>query len=564
MALVSAHLITIFSLLAFFAMALTPAKHIKYIKHIPTAVSFIIFLSFIFSINKITQVSILELYFDKQVKALGVVFSFMSCLGFIYSLKNLKKLELCIAFLYYLSSLVLIASTNLLILVLAWEAMAVAAAIIIFANKTPESFKAGLKYSAMHFMAGCLLLTGVAGLVVYGVEQVALIAEINKVTIFILLAILVNLAIFPFSSWLTDGYSSASYSASVFLSTFTTKATVLILIKFFAGLSTLVPIGIFISVFGIIMACFIKDARKMLGYGIMAQVGIMVSLVGYNLGNIAMLVAFTHIVYKGLMFMLVGSLMYAKNIKHASLKVLSFNYKYNKSLAFIIVFTSLTSLAMPFSATVAVKMALSKYLEQSSLHGYYYFVVAIGALTAFNIGAKLPYFLFFNNKESIEKLQVAKSMYIAMYALVGFAILLTVMPFKMLGLVLTQEEVAKFNVGYIFSYYLKQLVYVTPAILAFYFTRQTFAPNKFENVSSDMLYKLLYKVYTAIENTIITSKACFLSTTHGLIIKLITFSYNKTESLKLTNYNKATSGSMLNALMVVFAIIAISIIITAI
>jgi len=92
----------------------------------------------------------------------------------------------------------------------------------------------------------------------------------------------------------------------VFLSAFTTKTAVYVLLRGFPGAEILVAIGVFMIFYGIVYAILENDMRRILAYSIVNQVGFMVT--GAGLGgemaiNGAAAHAFTHIIYKALLLM---------------------------------------------------------------------------------------------------------------------------------------------------------------------------------------------------------------------------------------------------------------------
>lgn len=66
----------------------------------------------------------------------------------------------------------------------------------------------------------------------------------------------------------------------VFLSAFTTKTAVFVLLSFFAGAEILIYIGVFMIFYGIIMAILENNVRRILAYSIVNQVGFMVTGIG--------------------------------------------------------------------------------------------------------------------------------------------------------------------------------------------------------------------------------------------------------------------------------------------
>ena len=135
----------------------------------------------------------------------------------------------------------------------------------------------------------------------------------NFDTWMILIGILINAAAPPLSAWLADAYPESSPTGSVFLSAFTTKTAVLALILLFPGEPVLIWIGLYMVMYGIIYALLENDARRILAYSIVNQVGFMVCAVGIGTQmalNGAAAHAFAHIIYKALLFMSAGVVVY--------------------------------------------------------------------------------------------------------------------------------------------------------------------------------------------------------------------------------------------------------------
>jgi multicomponent Na+:H+ antiporter subunit D len=129
----------------------------------------------------------------------------------------------------------------------------------------------------------------------------------------ILAGFLINAGAPPLSAWLPDAYPESSWSGMVFLSAFTTKAAVYVLMRGFPGAEFLIYVGLFMVFYGIIYAILENDMRRILAYSIVNQVGFMV--VGIGIGtemalNGAASHAFTHIIYKALLLMSAGSVLY--------------------------------------------------------------------------------------------------------------------------------------------------------------------------------------------------------------------------------------------------------------
>ena len=99
----------------------------------------------------------------------------------------------------------------------------------------------------------------------------------------------------------------------VFLSAFTTKTAVYVLLRGFPGTELLIWIGLAMMFYGIIYAILENDMRRILAYSIVNQVGFMVTGIGIGTEvalNGAASHAFAHIIYKALLLMSAGSVLY--------------------------------------------------------------------------------------------------------------------------------------------------------------------------------------------------------------------------------------------------------------
>ena len=119
---------------------------------------------------------------------------------------------------------------------------------------------------------------------------------------------------FPFlHSWLTDGYPEATSTGTVLLSAFTTKVAVYALARGFAGEEILIYIGVTMACFPIFYAVIENDLRRVLAYSLINQVGFMVTGIGIGTAlslNGAVAHAFSDVIFKGLLFMSMGAVLY--------------------------------------------------------------------------------------------------------------------------------------------------------------------------------------------------------------------------------------------------------------
>ncbi len=129
----------------------------------------------------------------------------------------------------------------------------------------------------------------------------------------ILLGFAVNAAVVPLHAWLPDAIQKPLLLV-LFYECFTTKTAVYVLARGFAGFEVLAIAGTIMAIYGVFYATIENNARRILAYHIVSQVGYMVAGIGIGTAmtlNGAAAHAYAHILYKGLLFMGAGSLLYA-------------------------------------------------------------------------------------------------------------------------------------------------------------------------------------------------------------------------------------------------------------
>lgn len=254
---------------------------------------------------------------DELSRVFAIIMALMCLLGSLYALKVNDVAQHVAAWVYVGGSLGVIFAGDLLVLFLFWELMAISSVFLIWARRTPDSLAAGFRYLLVHTAGGLALL---AGIVMHGMGQQGDFSfnafaptETNLAVWLILIGILLNAAAPPLHAWLPDAYPSATFSGSVFLSAFTTKTAVYALCRGFAGFEVLIVVGVVMSLYGVVYAFLANDSRRLLAYHIVSQVGFMVTGIGIGTAlavNGAIAHAFAHILYKGLLFMGTGAVLY--------------------------------------------------------------------------------------------------------------------------------------------------------------------------------------------------------------------------------------------------------------
>jgi multicomponent Na+:H+ antiporter subunit D len=258
---------------------------------------------------------------DRLSMVFAYVFVIASFCMFLYSIHIKENWQHVAALLYIGSTLGVVFAGDLLTLFFFWEIMAWASLLIVWYGRTKSASGAGFRYIMVHSFGGVCLLAGVlihmqnGGTLAFesfswgwGMEYLG--------AYLILLAFIINSAVPPLGAWLADAYPEASVTGAVFLTAFTTKSAIYVLIRGFPGVDILIWLGAIMALYGVVFAVLENDIRRLLAYHIISQVGYMVCGVGMGVfgtaaGNMAIngaaAHAFCHILYKAVLFMGMGA-----------------------------------------------------------------------------------------------------------------------------------------------------------------------------------------------------------------------------------------------------------------
>jgi len=259
---------------------------------------------------------------DRLSLLFALVFAIVALLGFLYGSHRMRAGETAAALLYAGSAIATVLAGDWITFFVFWEAMALSSLALIWQAGTAGARRAGMRYLLVHATGGALLFAGIALHLAGGGEpSLGALASDSPPFWLILGAVAINAAIPPLHAWLTDAYPEASTSGSVFLSAFTTKTAVYALLRLFPGTEILVPLGAAMALYGVVFAVIENDIRRLLGYHIVSQVGYMVAAVGIGTPlalNGAASHAFSHILYKALLFMGAGAAIEATGLRRLS------------------------------------------------------------------------------------------------------------------------------------------------------------------------------------------------------------------------------------------------------
>lgn len=367
---------------------------------------------------------------DKLNMVFGYVFVLMAFMGFIYSIHLKESGQHIAAALYVGSSLGVIFTGNVITLFIFWEIMAFSSTYLIWARKTKSSFAAGMRYILVHIFGGLSLLAGIIIQIVQtGSTDFGLIDLKGIGAYLILIGFMLNAAVPPLSAWLSDAYPEATVTGAVFLSAYTTKTAIYVLMRAFPGADILIWLGAIMAFYGVIFAVLENDIRRILAYHIISQVGYMVCGIGIGTTlslNGAAAHAFSHIIYKGLLFMGAGAVLHITG--KSKLTELGGLYK-TMPITFVLYMIGAFSIsAFPlFSGFVSKSMIVTASADENM--GMIWLLLSIASSGTFlHTGLKLPYWTWFGKNQNMNAKEPPVNMIVAMIIASFISILIGIRP----------------------------------------------------------------------------------------------------------------------------------------
>lgn len=367
---------------------------------------------------------------DKLSRLFATIFLLMAVVGGLFALRQTSRLEVPAAFLYAGSAVGVTLAGDLVTVFLFWEFMAVGSTLVLWSAGTPAAFAASKRYVAVHLAGGVILFAGVAGQIAATGDASFHAMQVDSIsTWLILIGFLINAGAPPLSAWLPDTYPEASWSGTVFLSAFTTKTAVYVLLRGFPGTEILIWVGIFMIFYGIVYALLENDMRRILAYSIVNQVGFMITGIGIGTEmalNGAAAHAFSHIIYKALLLMSAGAVLAATNRRKCSELGGLFH-----SMPITTICGTIGALAIssfPLTSGFVSKSMVTQAAIDGHLQAVWLFLAAASAGVFLHAGIKFPWFVFFQKDSGLRPADPPASLRWAMILFAFLCIALGVYP----------------------------------------------------------------------------------------------------------------------------------------
>jgi multicomponent Na+:H+ antiporter subunit D len=367
---------------------------------------------------------------DRLSLIFGYIFHLISLVGIIYTLSIKSDLEYVAGLVYAGSALGVVFAGDLFTFFVFWEMLTVSALWLIWAKRTKASQAAGFRYLMVHVFGGLVLL---AGIIMYISEQKSIslgfIGLHSPATYCIFIGMGINAAWPLLHTWLTDAYPESTVGGAVFLSAFTTKTAVYALARTFPGTEELIWIGAVMTAFPIFFAVIENDMRRVLSYSLINQVGFM--MVGIGIGtelsiNGAAAHAFAHILYKSLLFMSMGAVIFRTGKINAT--DLGGLYKSMPWTALFCTIGAASISAFPLTSGFVSKSMVLDAAAHGHMSIIWLTLLFASAGVFHHSGIKIPFFAFFSHDAGHRVKEAPPSMLIAMGIAAFFCIFLGVYP----------------------------------------------------------------------------------------------------------------------------------------
>lgn len=426
---------------------------------------------------------------DRLSLVFAYVFTLAGVIGFIYALHVKDRLQHIAALIYMGSALGVIFAGDFFVLFIFWELMAFSSVFLIWANRTPESVAAGFRYLLVHVFGGLCLLGGI----MLHIGQTGSISfdamhafAGGTAFILILVGFILNAAVPPLNAWLPDAYPAATVTGAVFMSAYTTKSAVYVLIRGFSGTEALMWLGAIMAVYGVIYATMENNGRRLLAYHIVSQVGFMVCGIGIGSEmavNGAAAHAFAHIIYKGLLFMGAGAVLYmAGTVKLSELGGL---YKTMPLTMIFFLVGGLSIAGAPLmSGFVSKSMTISGAGEQHNSFAFLMLTLASSG-TFLSIVLKMTYYMFFGKDSGLQVTEPPKNMLVAMGLASFICIFIGIVPQSLYALLPYPVDYAPYTAQHV----LDSLGLFFFTAFGFILFMKKLAPKPGLNLDTDWFYR---------------------------------------------------------------------------
>ncbi|MGM0369116.1 MAG: proton-conducting transporter membrane subunit [Bacillota bacterium] len=411
---------------------------------------------------------------------IGFIFVFFSIASIIYGANLLTHKDYWLSYFYIGSSLAIVFVGDFFSFYICWELMTISSYFLIFKRDNALIRQSSYYYFMMHLVGAISLLWGI--LLHYNSVGSMALTTVKIGLPFFVLAVGIKLAFIGLHTWLPKTYAQTPFYISVILSAYTTKVGVYACYKLLRNINYLAYAGVFSAVIAALWALRQNKIRKILSYLLISQIGYMIIAIGstselskigtfLHLGN--------HIVYKGLLFMAIGVIIYTTG--EEDLRELNNLAKKLPKVAFLALIGLASISGIPLFNGHISKLLIKKGLASPILTWGLYLAGVINAMVVI----KIAYFTFFNETKNNIKInkKPTKSMITAMTMLAILNLVVGLKPQLMLGVLGgISKEINYFSLHYIWVALQPTLI----AVILFKLAYEIIKPQHYQEYNFDL------------------------------------------------------------------------------
>jgi len=496
---------------------------------------------------------------DRLSLLFGYLFHIAALLGAIFSFHVRDTGQHVAALSYAGSALGAVFAGDFITLFVFWELLAISSVFLIWARRTPRAMAAGQRYIVIQILSGVILLAGaLMHLHNTGSIEFRELGLRDAASGLIFLAFGIKCAFPMLHNWLTDAYPEATPTGTVFLSAFTTKVAVYALARAFPGTELLIYIGAAMTCFPIFYAVIENDLRRVLAYSMINQIGFMVCGIGIGTSlalNGAVSHAFNDVIFKGLLMMTMGAVLYRTGKINGS--DLGGLYKSMPKTAALCVVGAASISAFPlFSGFVSKSMVMTASLQEG--HPVVWLMLLFASAGVFHhAGIKIPFFAFFAHDSGIRVPEAPRNMLLAMFIAAVLCIYIGSYPATLYSLLPFPVDYHPYDTTHVIA----QLQLLFFSALAFTWLKLSgiYPPElRGINLDAEWVYRRVTPDIVAVARSGITSvRQSVLGRAAAVVRTIARTAYRYTAPDGITVQNWITSASAALTVLIVFLLVLI-------
>lgn len=332
------------------------------------------------------------------------------------------KKFLILVILFVVSMLLVISSSNVLILVLGWDMLGLVSYCLVIFYNNESSRRAGIITIMTNRLGDFGLVIGILlSIILSSLNYIEISKIITFLRLIILLAAFTKRAQIPFSSWLPAAIAAPTPVSSLVHSSTLVTAGVYIIIRLNSLFMNDLLIDYIISVSVItifiagLCAIFEIDLKKIIAYSTLSQLGVIIIILSVGKLELAFFHLISHALFKAILFLCAGAIIH--NIGGwQDIRKLSIINFFRPFISIVIIIGRICLFGIPFLRGFYSKDLILEFLYSINNSFILLFIIIIGTLFRVYYSLRLIYYLFLNqNRINIININKISNIYIPIY-----------------------------------------------------------------------------------------------------------------------------------------------------